>query len=336
LLGANDVLPNTTNVTIAAATLDAATFDDTVGTLDVTAAATINLGSGANLAFAASNAVDWTTIPGTLNITGTFVPGNGVDPGVGSNPGSLRFGTNNTGLTADQLLQITAIGWTGFGLDAFGFLTADVVANIAPVISDIVNQTVPSGGNTGALPFTITDEDPASVVPTGSSSNTTLVPNANITFGGSGANRSVTVTPVSGLSGSATITVTLTDNGTLTAQDTFVVTVTDNYLSWATANGVSGGINGDSDNDGVKNLVEYALINGGERGVLSGYTITFTKRGAPYGSDLTYDIESSIDLDSWGVLAKPPVVEDAGSISYTFTPGTPVKNFARLKVVQVP
>ena len=76
-------------------------------------------------------------------------------------------------------------------------------------------------------------------------------------------------------------------------------TVTDNYLSWATANGVTGGDNGDSDNDGVKNLVEYALVNGGERGVLSGNTITFTKRGAPYGSDLTYGIETSTDLVGW-------------------------------------
>ena len=87
----------------------------------------------------------------------------------------------------------------------------------------------------------------------------------------------------------------------------------------------------------MKNLVEYALVNGGERGVLSGYTITFTKRGGVYGSDVTYDIESSTDLSTWGLLAKPtPVTETSGSISYTFTPSTPVKNFARLKVVQVP
>jgi autotransporter-associated beta strand protein len=113
---------------------------------------------------------------------------------------------------------------------------------------------------------------------------------------------------------------------------------TDNYESWASSQvpPVVEGPNGDDDKDGVKNLVEYALVNGGERGVLSGNTITFTKRGGVYGGDLTYDIESSIDLVGWGVLAKPPVVEDASSISYTFTPGSPMKNFARLKVVQAP
>ena len=114
-----------------------------------------------------------------------------------------------------------------------------------------------------------------------------------------------------------------------------ILTVTDNYLSWATLNGVTGGPSGDSDNDGVKNLVEYALVNGGERGVLSGNAITFTKRGMPYGSDLTYGIETSTDLVGWSTPGSG-VTETPTSISYTFTPGTPVKNFARLKVVKTP
>ncbi len=228
-------------------------------------------------------------------------------------------------------------GTSGGGLQLV--VTTPGGGNIAPTITDIANQSVPSGGNTGALAFTITDEDVNTVTPSGSSSNTTLVPNANIVFSGSGANRTVTVTPVSGLSGTATITVTLTDNGSLTANDTFVLNVTDNFLSWATANGVTGGVNGDSDNDGVKNLVEYALVNGGELGTLIGNTITFNKRPAPFGTDLTYDIESStlLTAGSWTVLAKPtPVTENASLISYTFNPSSPAKNFARLKVVQVP
>ena len=60
-----------------------------------------------------SNGIDWTD--GTLNITGAFVPGN---------LGSLRFGTTNAGLTGDQLNKISAAGYTGFGLDADGYLTA--------------------------------------------------------------------------------------------------------------------------------------------------------------------------------------------------------------------
>jgi autotransporter-associated beta strand protein len=121
-LGGDNVLPDTTAVTLGAGTLDAATFDDIAGTLDCSAAATINLGAGGTLAFLDSSAVDWTG--GTLQITGTFVPGNGVDPGVGVNPGSLRFGDTNGGLTPSQLASISAPGWTGFALDDYGYLTA--------------------------------------------------------------------------------------------------------------------------------------------------------------------------------------------------------------------
>ncbi len=59
---------------------------------------------------------------------------------------------------------------------------------------------------------------------TASSSNPSLVPNANIVVGGSGVSRTVTVTPVANQTGTATITVTGGD-GFSTASDTFAVTV---------------------------------------------------------------------------------------------------------------
>jgi autotransporter-associated beta strand protein len=115
---------------------------------------------------------------------------------------------------------------------------------------------------------------------------------------------------------------------------------TNNYASWAGSQmpPVTGGPNGDSDNDGVTNLVEYALQNGGERGTLSGNTITFTKRGAPYGGDLTYIIETSETLTgSWSPVVTHGPAQLGSPISYNLAPapGTP-KKFARLKVVQVP
>ena len=57
-----------------------------------------------------------------------------------------------------------------------------------------------------------------------SSSDQGLVPDANIVLGGSGASRTVTVTPASNQSGSATITLTVSD-GTASSTDTFVLTV---------------------------------------------------------------------------------------------------------------
>jgi autotransporter-associated beta strand protein len=116
-----------------------------------------------------------------------------------------------------------------------------------------------------------------------------------------------------------------------------VQAATDNYASWAGSQvpPVTGGISGDDDNDGVKNLVEYALADGQERGTLSGNVLTFTKRGAPYGSDLTYAIETSTNLVDWDTPGSG-VGGSGSTITYTFTFGTPPKEFARLKVTQIP
>jgi autotransporter-associated beta strand protein len=110
-----------------------------------------------------------------------------------------------------------------------------------------------------------------------------------------------------------------------------------NYASWAASQTppVTAGPNGDDDNDGVKNLVEYALADGQERGTLTGTSLGFTKRGAPYGGDLTYEIETSDNLgisDPWGAVT--PDLNNASTISYTLQ--NPGDNFARLKVTQAP
>ena len=123
-LGASNVLSDTSPVSIANATLDAATFSDALGTLDVTNAnSTIHLGAGAALAFADSNAIDWSG--GTLNLTGTFVSGV-----------SLNFGTD-TGLTPTQLAKISAAGFGPFSLNENGYLvTGDTTSPTLTSITD--------------------------------------------------------------------------------------------------------------------------------------------------------------------------------------------------------
>src|SRR2546428_398398 len=100
-------------------------------------------------------------------------------------------------------------------------------SNTAPTITSIANQTINEDTATGALSFTVGDAEtaPGSLTVSGSSSNTTLVPNANIVFGGSGANRTVTVTPAANGNGTATITVTVSD-GQLSTSTAFQLTVT--------------------------------------------------------------------------------------------------------------
>jgi hypothetical protein len=98
--------------------------------------------------------------------------------------------------------------------------------NTAPTISSIANQTTTANTAVGPLSFTVGDVETAAanLTVSGASSNTTLVPTANIVFGGSGANRTVMVTPAANQTGTSTITVTVSD-GSLTATTTFTLTV---------------------------------------------------------------------------------------------------------------
>jgi autotransporter-associated beta strand protein len=118
-LGAAGVLPDASEVSIGNATLAAGSFPETAGRLVITGTATINLGTGATLSFADSSAVDWTG--GTLQLT--------APPVLGGPNGSLRFGSTSSGLTAEQLLKITAPGYTAFDLDTNGYLIATVVTS---------------------------------------------------------------------------------------------------------------------------------------------------------------------------------------------------------------
>ena len=98
--------------------------------------------------------------------------------------------------------------------------------NDPPTISDIPDTSIDEDTNTGAIGFTVGDVEtaPGSLIVSGTSSNTTLVPNGSIVFGGSGANRTVTITPAPNANGTTTITVSV-DDGTDITSDIFVLTV---------------------------------------------------------------------------------------------------------------
>ncbi len=98
--------------------------------------------------------------------------------------------------------------------------------NDAPTITKIADQTITKNSHTAKLKFKIGDVETSTkkLKLTRSSSNTTLVPNSRIVLGGSGANRTVTVTPATNRTGSAKIKITVGD-GKLSASTTFTVRV---------------------------------------------------------------------------------------------------------------
>ena len=138
--------------------------------------------------------------------------------------GKIRY--TAAGAAGQVVFAYTAVD--ELGLSASGHVTVTINGtNSAPTISDVLNTTTNEDTPTSALNFTVGDGETAvaDLTVSGSSSNTALVPNANIVLGGSGANRTVTITPLPNQSGTATITITVTDAGAGTASDTFVLTV---------------------------------------------------------------------------------------------------------------
>src|SRR3954454_8151395 len=76
-------------------------------------------------------------------------------------------------------------------------LVSAAPTNTQPVISDLGNVTIPMNSAVGPVSFTVGDfESPATTLTLGgASSNTGLVPNGNIVFGGGGFQRTGTGAP---------------------------------------------------------------------------------------------------------------------------------------------
>ena len=113
----------------------------------------------------------------------------------------------------------------GLAIDNFS-LTASPPPNTAPTIGTIAALATRSYEPVTTATFTINDAQTPlnSLNITYTSSNTTLVPVANITTGGTGGSRTATIRPA-GASGTSTITARVTDGGGLFAESSFVVTV---------------------------------------------------------------------------------------------------------------
>ncbi|MBK8035991.1 MAG: endo-1,4-beta-xylanase [Verrucomicrobiaceae bacterium] len=336
--------------------------------------AKITVNNGGTIAFNVGGTNEFTAgnVTTLLSGLGGAVNNNGLRSG-----STIAFDTTNasggTFTLADAIANTTGTGGGAIGLIKIGANNLVLSNNNTYTGPTIVDEgTLVVTGSLGATPVSVTGGTLAgngdfggnvtisagaahslAVAATTAGQDTSVII-GTLEMAESTLNLTAESTPAAGVYVLATATVGITglplfinSNGltgtvTVDAASTpkrLLLTVTHNYLSWADNQvpPVIGGDNGDSDNDGVKNLVEYALVNGGESGVLNGNTITFTKRGVPYGSDLTYIIETSESLDpgSWSVEVThgPGMLFSNPTISYTFTPTTSARKFARLKVI---
>lgn len=155
-------------------------------------------------------------------VTGTYPNCNAV-----ITPAANQFGSTTITLTvSDNGTPMPAQTATSVFL-----LTVNAV-NDAPTISTIANKSADEDEPSASIPFTISDIDSSltcSGSVTKSSSNTTVVPNANIVISGIAPNCNAVITSAPNQNGSSVITLTVTDNGTptpvLTANTSFTMTI---------------------------------------------------------------------------------------------------------------
>ena len=107
-------------------------------------------------------------------------------------------------------------------------------AKQAPQIMGLANQTLPQDTATPVLTFQVSDADSGvnAVTVTATSSDPSIIPAAGVVLGGSGANRTLQITPAPEAFGNAMITIRAVDPDGLFAQQVLGVTVNGVFVSF--------------------------------------------------------------------------------------------------------
>jgi hypothetical protein len=152
-----------------------------------------------------------------------LLPADGVVVG---GAGAERSLTLTPAANASGMAVITVAVGDGAEAVSTAFTLTVGAVNDPPTLSEIADRTIPVNGTTGPIPFTIGDVDDRldRLTLFAASSNDSLVPASSIRVAGSGARRTITVTPVPNRTGSTLITLSL-DDGRASATEMFTVTV---------------------------------------------------------------------------------------------------------------
>lgn len=129
-------------------------------------------------------------------------------------------------VSGTNFITLTVTDPDGFS-DSEDFSFIVTPRNDAPRFSDIPNTNTPAATPI-TLAFTVVDVEGSTVTLTATSSDTAVVPAGNISLGGSGVNRTITIVPEGITSGQTTITITGNDGAGGVATETFTLNVTRN------------------------------------------------------------------------------------------------------------
>lgn len=196
-----------------------------------------------------------------------------------------------------------------------------VTVNDAPTLSSISNRTIDEDTSTGVIPFTVgdTESDPAdlTVTASSSSSNAALLPSGSIVLGGSGVNRTLTITPATHENGSATITLTVTDEAGRT--DTESLTLTVRPVNDRPT--LAGEVLGSSANPVLDTDTGVLLF--------ANLTVADVDQGRPGSETLTVTVTNSATTLGMGTFTGTGVINDSTIV----VTGTPAEVTAALRAV---
>ena len=209
--------------------------------------------------------------------------------------------------------------------------TFDFSTNTAPGISAIADRGLEQGTTSEPIPFTISDDETAAsaITLSGASNNQNLIANADITFGGSDENRTVTLHAKPGVKGLAEITLVAND-GQLTTSRKFRVFVAPAGTMVVNVNGfgaLSGYFGETTQTPGKEITISGKAVGGqafvGWRGLITSYApkITFTMPAVMYLEAIFEASPYPRQVGTWNglILDDPRTHEHAGNILFTIT-----------------
>lgn len=213
-------------VTISA---DAITNANTPPTISSIPNQTMEDVSGTNVNFTVGDAQ---TAAGSLSVSAVSLTGVSLGLNVNNTGGACQLSISSSlGITEPVItpILVTVTDGNGDSTVTWFYLTI-TPGNAPPTIGGLMDTNM-LGNASLTIPFTIGDDHtpPASITPTVFSGNTTLVSNdvAHVSLGGSGANRTLTITPVTNQFGTVPITISASD-GTLITSQTLILVVRPN------------------------------------------------------------------------------------------------------------
>jgi autotransporter-associated beta strand protein len=278
-------------------------------------AGTLTLGTAGTLKFAptANGVCNKVTGAGTANLNGTFnIDLTNAAIANGNSWTLVDTTTKNGALTAVTGFTGSSGVWTKVdGSNTWTYTESTGVLGLV-ISSSTFTLTYTAGAN-----GSISGTSPQIVASGGNGTAVTAVSATNYHF----VNWSDSSTTNPRTDSSVTADVSVTAN--------FAINT---YADWATANGVTGGVDGDSNNDGVQNGVAYFMGVTGQAtnpGLNASNEVTWPVNPAYQG---TFVVQTSTDLGTWAP-ADPQPTPSGGNLTYTLPPNAPGgKSFVRLLV----